>query len=284
VKVSYGCLRCLGFSDAEAVGAIIQHAQTRPCPGREILVRRQPGMSDYDWYQVQRRHQCRPGSEWLYAVDRNLYARCQVSVPCNTVTETGAGGAWWLAQHCNRCGKSHRTSLQVVKSSNIPASIFARLGWKFPVPVWESLGYSTPTLVKAGLSELLRKAEFVDHEPIRLKSTGHSVADMRRAGCEASSFDTAYLRSSRDIRHFLALRGGARQRLLAFSTQPDRAQAHLLRKADDKVWRLAQRNRQRSKMHHKGYNSRVQRIGRGKCGSKIWWAFGDEIGRADDMF
>jgi len=84
-------------------------------------------------------------------------------------------------------------------------------------------------------------------------------------------WDASFLRRHKQLRHLSNLSRNDRKSLLISGGQ-ERQQAHLLRKADEKVRTLARKNRHLSIMHCKGESRRVQKQGRGKCG---WHLLGD---------
>lgn len=83
------------------------------------------------------------------------------------------------------------------------------------------------------------------------------------------------LRSDGRLRHLLTLRRGERRRLLEASEEV-RQQLYLLRKADEKVEKLARKNRKLSVQHCKGERRQTHRLGAGKSGSCRWWALENE--------
>jgi hypothetical protein len=73
----------------------------------------------------------------------------------------------------------------------------------------------------------------------------------------------------------LALRRNVRKQLLEVSVE-ERQQLYLLRKAEEKLKKLARKNRRLSDQHCKGERRKTHRLGAGKSGSCQWWALENE--------
>jgi len=121
-----------------------------------------------------------------------------------------------------------------------------------------------------GLAERRQAVPTVDYSQI-----ANEVCDYEDQAPPQRGITDFALRSDRRLQHLLALRKGVRKTLLEVPAG-ERQQLYLVRKAEEKVHKLARKNRRLSVQHLKGESRKSCRLGVGKSGSRSCWLLEDE--------